>query len=131
MELRDWIDINKLSFSYLSLNPNAIELLKKNHDKINWDLLSYNPNAIYLLEQYPENIVWKNLSYNPNAVHLLRNALLFEPITQLHASLVEDEIRRVVKNYEPRAKIASVTVTQYVPPPRLLTEACVCPLLHK
>jgi len=26
------------------MNPNAIELLKTNQDKINWELLSMNPN---------------------------------------------------------------------------------------
>ena len=28
-KLRDWIDINKLNWDYLCLNPNAIELLRK------------------------------------------------------------------------------------------------------
>jgi hypothetical protein len=29
LKLRDWIDINKINWCSLSLNPNAIELLKK------------------------------------------------------------------------------------------------------
>ena len=40
LKLRDWIDINKINWEYLSFNPNAIELLKKNKDKINWNYLS-------------------------------------------------------------------------------------------
>ena len=38
-KLLDWVDINKLDWKSLSLNPNAIELLKENQDKINWELL--------------------------------------------------------------------------------------------
>ena len=39
-KLYDWIDINKIHWSFISLNPNEIELLKQNQDKINWDYLS-------------------------------------------------------------------------------------------
>ena len=56
-ELKDWIDINKINWTYLSDNPNdkALELLLKpeNLDKIHWDNLSLNPNdkAIELLKE--------------------------------------------------------------------------------
>ena len=53
-KLRDWIDINKLDWYYLSKNENAIELLKENLDKIDWDYLSSNPSAIDLLEQHQD-----------------------------------------------------------------------------
>ena len=43
-KLRDWINIDNLDWSYLSLNPNAIHLLEKNQDKIDWKLISKNPN---------------------------------------------------------------------------------------
>src|SRR5579871_1353948 len=56
--LLNWIDINKLDFRYLSMNPNAIDLLEKHSGKIDWDLLSRNPNAIHLLEKHPEKINW-------------------------------------------------------------------------
>jgi len=46
MRLRDWIDNSKLNYIYLSLNKNAIELLKQNPDKIDWFNLSSNKNAI-------------------------------------------------------------------------------------
>lgn len=39
------------------------------------------------------------------------NKLLFEPITQLTASLIEDEIVRMINNYEPRATISQLFVT--------------------
>ncbi len=37
LKLRDWIDINKIDWGWLSLNSNAIELLKENQNKIDWD----------------------------------------------------------------------------------------------
>ena len=51
LKLRDWVDIRTLNWNHLSKNPNAIELLKENQNKINWDHLSKNPNAIELLEK--------------------------------------------------------------------------------
>jgi hypothetical protein len=36
MKLRDWIEIDKLYWEMLSRNPNAIDILKENKDKINW-----------------------------------------------------------------------------------------------
>lgn len=39
------------------------------------------------------------------------NALLFEPMTNITATLLENEIVRVIKNFEPRARINSVLVT--------------------
>lgn len=39
--------------------------------------------------------------------------LLFEPITPLTASLLEDEIVRTINNYEPRAIIANLSVNAY------------------
>ena len=38
------------------------------------------------------------------------DAILFEPITTLNATLVEDEVRRIISNFEPRATIAQVSV---------------------
>ena len=58
---------------YLSANPNAIELLKKNKDKINWYQLSTNPNAIELLKDNQDKINWFFLSANPNAIELLKD----------------------------------------------------------
>ena len=39
--------------------------------------------------------------------------LLFEPISPLTASLLEDEIRRTINNYEPRVVINSIDVSVY------------------
>ncbi len=73
--LLDQIDFNKLDWHWLCENPNAIEMLKANPDKINWELLSYNPNPISLqwLSEAPDKIDWFNLSRNPNAISLLES----------------------------------------------------------
>jgi len=43
MKILDWIkDNNIFSWNYLSLNPNAIELLKNNKDKIDCEMLMSN-----------------------------------------------------------------------------------------
>ena len=63
--LLDWIDINNLKWDYLSSNPNAIELLKENQDKINWGHISknssifkiYNKNDIELIQKTLEIIL--------------------------------------------------------------------------
>jgi hypothetical protein len=60
-----------INWRFLSSNPNAIHILEQNPDKIDWRWLSSNPNAIHLLEQNPDKIDWRNLSLNPDAIHLL------------------------------------------------------------
>ena len=64
-KLRDWIPIQKLSYLWLSANPNAIHLLEQNICQINWYWLSKNPNAIHLLEKNMDKIRWHMLSTNP------------------------------------------------------------------
>ena len=58
MKLRDWVNIDKLNWNNLSLNPNAIEILKRNLNRIDWGLLSANPNAIEILKENPNKINW-------------------------------------------------------------------------
>ena len=70
--LKDWIPLEKLNWTYLSINPNAIELLKENPDEIYWDWLSGNPNAMELLKENPTKIDWDYLSSNPNAIDILK-----------------------------------------------------------
>ena len=86
--LLDWIDKNKLEWSGLSRNPNAIDLLTERieyenslnrveldnlnyADKINWRWLCINPNAIELLTNNQDKIDWDDLSLNPNAIPIL------------------------------------------------------------
>jgi hypothetical protein len=57
---------DKIDWTGLSINPNAIHLLEQNSDIINWYQLSLNPNAIHLLEQNQDNINWDHLSSNPS-----------------------------------------------------------------
>ena len=81
---------NKVNWEYLSMNPNAIELLRANPSKIDWRALSMNPKAIDLLreriayentleqEEYNRllnRINWMYLSKNSGSVELLRDNL--------------------------------------------------------
>ena len=75
MKLRDWIDINNLDLYYLSINPNAIDLLKENKNYINWSALSYNINAIEILKENLHKINWFYLSSNPNVIEILKDNL--------------------------------------------------------
>lgn len=82
-EALDILEANpdKISFSHLSRNPNprAFELLKANPSKIDWSAMSLNTSdwAIQLLMDNPEKIVWYNLSQNRNplALPLLQSAI--------------------------------------------------------
>ena len=57
LKLRDWVDIDKISWDFLSLNPSAIELLKENQNKINWLMISKNPNIFtYNYEKMKETM---------------------------------------------------------------------------
>ena len=69
MCLLDWIDKDKLNWSYLSSNPCAIQLLKEYPLQIDLSRLSRNPcaEAIALLKEYPLKIDWSQLSLNPTA----------------------------------------------------------------
>ena len=49
-KLLDWIDINKLNWDGLSRNPNAIDLIKKNLDKVTLSWLLTNPNLINIID---------------------------------------------------------------------------------
>lgn len=48
--------------------------------------------------------------FQPNIGSSL-NTLLFEPVSPLTANLIEDEIVRMIKNYEPRVTISQVVVS--------------------
>ena len=64
-KLKDWIDLEKINWSYLSLNSAAIDLLKTHPEKIYWTYLSLNPAAIDLIRAHPEKTCWTWLSKNP------------------------------------------------------------------
>ena len=66
-KLRDWIDENKLHWSTLSSNENAIDLLEANPDKINWDWLTYNSNAAHLFKKN-KNKTQKHITCKINAL---------------------------------------------------------------
>lgn len=70
-KLCDWVDVSKLSWKYLSGNPNAVNLLEHNLDKVDWQEISGNPNAVHILEKHLDKVHWNEFSANPNAVHIL------------------------------------------------------------
>jgi hypothetical protein len=71
-KLLQWIDPTKLlNMEWLSINPNAIDYLEANPEKIDWDWLSGTPNAIHILEQNIYKINWCQISGNPSAIHIL------------------------------------------------------------
>ena len=63
----------KINWEYLSLNPNAIELLEKNLDKVDWEHLSLNPNAIHLFAKLDQNTM--RLNCQPFAEDLMKYVL--------------------------------------------------------
>lgn len=96
MELLDWIDEKKLDQLSLCINPNAsrywnissftkkcwrcingnpsleaVNLLKKNKDKICWETLTWNTGAICLLEKNLDKIQWENIGGNENAIQII------------------------------------------------------------
>ncbi len=70
--LLNWISVDKLDWSFLSQNPNAIDLIEANLDKIDWATLSINSAAIHLLKANQDKIDWCWLSKNPAAIGLLK-----------------------------------------------------------
>ena len=78
MSLKDLFlnNLDKINWRSLSSNPNAIEMLEKNLDKVYyWSELAENPNAMHLLEKNIDKIRWECLSKNPNAIDLLSKNL--------------------------------------------------------
>jgi hypothetical protein len=104
-KLRKEIDINKLNWSYfvdnphpgaskliqenidkisredfcsISRNPNHIDVILKNMDKIHSGYLSENPAAMHLLLKQPERINWELFSLNPHfkAMEIIEKIIL-------------------------------------------------------
>jgi hypothetical protein len=67
-KLRVWIPINKLHWDKLSLNINAIDLLR---GRIEYEKKLISENKYYILKRECDRINWSNLSKNPNAIDLL------------------------------------------------------------
>ena len=66
-KLRNWVDINKIDWYYLSRNPNAIHFLEQNLDKIKWYYLSENPPIFKLdYERLEKRVNRKNNAFINN-----------------------------------------------------------------
>jgi len=64
-------NIDKIDLFWFSNNPTSIKYLEKNKDKINFNGLSGNIYGIHLLKNNKDKINWKVLSSNPEAIELL------------------------------------------------------------
>jgi len=74
-KLLDWVDINKLCWKGLSRNPNAIDLLKQNLDKINIIELLDNSNILDIIHLINTTLLEKELNYFSNSplTHTISN----------------------------------------------------------
>lgn len=82
MQLRPFFAerFDQVNWPQLSMNPNALELLRENMDKIVWPVLATNPNldAMTLIEENPGkvdgssyNFINVGLSARPEAIDFL------------------------------------------------------------
>jgi hypothetical protein len=71
--------------------------------KFNWSYLSRNPNVIDILKYYPNKIDWSQLSSNPNAMELLKeNIHIFneQPIYSMKLIFKElDDLNKTIKTF--------------------------------
>ena len=83
-KLLDWVATSNLCWKGLSRNPNAIDLLKQNLDKIDIIELLDNPNILDIIHLIDTTLLEKELNYfsnspstrsisNINAIELLKN----------------------------------------------------------
>jgi hypothetical protein len=80
-----------------------------------------NPGTGDVAVKYNEQAVIRSvrnlLSTNPDErlfqpeIASSLNSLLFEPVSPITATLIQNEIVRVITNYEPRASVSQVNVT--------------------
>ena len=63
-------------WNLLSKNPNMVQVLEQNLDKIGWCSLSSNPKAISILEQNLDKVSWFAFCENPEAIHVLEKKTL-------------------------------------------------------
>ncbi len=58
--------LSNSDWRYLSMNPDVIDLLENNLDKVHWGQFSRNPNAMGILEKHLDKIAWSEFSTNPS-----------------------------------------------------------------
>lgn len=82
LKLPDWFEKDKLCWINLSRNPNAIDLLRKNIDKINYYSLCDNPNSVDIFCEQPEQLCrdldWGEIVFNKHFVDILTNIENFD-----------------------------------------------------
>ncbi len=83
MKLLDWIIPEKLDYNNLSLNYNAIHLLKENPDNINWINLAKNPNGYLIFKDNMDKLnndkeIRRLFIENCPCIDFLRNIIKLE-----------------------------------------------------
>ena len=94
-------NLDKINWKALSSNSNAIHILKKNSSKIHWKMFSSNTNihqAISLVEENMELLDWEELSANPGAISVIEKNL--DKINWTSLSRNENAIHIIEKNLD-------------------------------
>ena len=107
MKLKDWVDKNKLNWSFLSSNENAIGLLEENLNKIDWAYLPYNRNAIMLLKDNLDNhlndVDWCDIAMHKNIQILLKKYykyIYMDGINYKHWNLIKNNLYILENNFD-------------------------------
>ena len=76
-KLRDWIPVEKLSWSSLCINQNAIKIIE---ERIIFDstLSEEEYNDRYYMDFADKTVFWPSLSINENAIELIKNKIIAE-----------------------------------------------------
>jgi hypothetical protein len=82
-KLKKWVELNRLHWWKLVLQKNAVPFIEKHFDILNKDVftrhhyeqLSKNPFAVELLRKNPDKIVWMEFVCNPNGMHVIEENL--------------------------------------------------------
>jgi hypothetical protein len=131
-KLKAGIDMDQLSWKWLSCNPAAIHMLETNIDNINWRQLSTNPSAADLLainidrseidwvilasnpgaisilaakiaQSESDSIPWESLATNPKAASLLEARMEWCPVEQIARHPDRIDWHKLATNPNPKA----------------------------
>ena len=77
-----------------------VHILEKNLNKIDWSNLSGNYNAIHLLERFPNKIDWTMLALNKNAIHLLKkcDSSVYGPKIYANPGIFEPKLNIILRD---------------------------------
>ena len=102
----------KIAWSCVSSikDPEIINLLKNNFDKIDWSSLSRNPFAIELLNNNIDKIDWNEIVHNPNAIEIIRNNIDKIDLDELNYN---DNGIEILKDYPERINFEELSISRH------------------